>query len=318
MKANFLDNYNNFFISPECTDGQYSFGDINSSISFSDADVIIFGIPLDVTSSFGQGSSKGPEAIRKTSACQIETFLFEEKIDIKDRIKIFDLGDISLPKNIGIEKLFSYLDNIVPSVMNDLILLNKTPVVLGGEHTISYFCIKPFYSQRPLLIHFDAHRDLKPSYDRMKLCHTTQFFRLIEEGYLRANDLIQIGIRQADEKENKIAEEFGVITFDSWSIKEDLETLLKYLNNVTNNRKIYISFDIDVLDLAYVPCTGTPEPFGLDPFEIIKIVKSINESAKLVGMDLVETSHKNEDYREGTLSSQILLRILSRDYVQHK
>jgi agmatinase len=317
MTANFLDSYDDLFITPECTEGKYSFGDINSSISFNDAEVIIFGIPLDVTSSFGQGSSKGPEAIRKTSARQIETFLFEEKIDIKDRIKIYDLGDIYFPTDSGIEKLFSYLDNVVPSVINDLILLNKKPVILGGEHTISYFCLKPFYRQKPLLIHFDAHRDLKPMYDGMKLCHTTHFFRLIEEGYLQGNDLIQIGIRQADEKENKIAEEFGVVTFDSWTVKDDLKTLLKYINSVTNNRKIYISFDVDVFDLAYVPCTGTPEPFGLDPFEVIKILKSINMSANLLGMDLVETSHRNGDYREGTLSSQILLRILSRDYVRH-
>jgi arginase family enzyme len=91
--------------------------------------------------------------------------------------------------------------------------------------------------------------------------------------------------------------------------------MTEYLHKVTNNRNIYISFDIDVYDLPYVPCTGTPEPFGLDPFEILKILKSINDSANLVGMDLVEVALKNDDYREGALATQTLLRIIPRMYV---
>nr|MDQ3970699.1 arginase family protein [Thermoproteota archaeon] len=74
---------------------------------------------------------------------------------------------------------------------------------------------------------------------------------------------------------------------------------------------LYISFDIDVYDLPYVPCTGTPEPFGLNPFEILKIIKSLDNSSKLVGMDIVEVGLKNIDYREGTLATQTLFRILS-------
>jgi agmatinase len=94
-----------------------------------------------------------------------------------------------------------------------------------------------------------------------------------------------------------------------------MEDITEYLHKVTNNRNIYISFDIDVYDLPYVPCTGTPEPFGLDPFEILKILKSINDSANLVAMDLVEVSLKNDDYREGALATQTLLRIITRKYV---
>ena len=73
-----------------------------------------------------------------------------------------------------------------------------------------------------------------------------------------------------------------------------------------------------MLDVQYVPCTGTPEPFGLDPFEIIKILNNIDDSAVLIGMDLVETALKNDDYREGTIASQILLRIFSKKYVRNQ
>ena len=94
-----------------------------------------------------------------------------------------------------------------------------------------------------------------------------------------------------------------------------MENITEYLHKVTNNRNIYISFDIDVYDAPYVPCTGTPEPFGLDPFEILQILKSINDSANLVGMDLVEVALKNDDYRDGALATQTLLRIITRKYV---
>jgi arginase family enzyme len=165
------------------------------------------------------------------------------------------------------------------------------------------------------LIHFDAHRDLKPEYEGMKLCHTTPFYRLIEEGFIQGKNIIQIGIRQADKEENHFAEKNGIVTFDPWEIKNNMEDITEYLHKVTNNKNIYISFDIDVYDSPYVPCTGTPEPFGLDPFEILKILKSINDSANLVGMDLVEVALKNDDYREGALATQTLLRIITRKYV---
>jgi arginase family enzyme len=90
------------------------------------------------------------------------------------------------------------------------------------------------------------------------------------------------------------------------------------LQKTTAGKKIYISFDIDVYDLPYVPCTGTPEPFGLDPFQVLKLIKAIDLSACLVGMDMVEVSLKNEDYREGTLATQTLYRILSRKYARQK
>jgi arginase family enzyme len=149
----------------------------------------------------------------------------------------------------------------------------------------------------------------------LKLCHTTPFYRLIDEGYIQGKNIIQIGIRQADKEENRFAEKNGIVTFDPWEIKNNIENIIEYLHKVTNNRNIYISFDIDVYDLPYVPCTGTPEPFGLNPFEVLRIIKSINDSANLVGMDLVEVSLKNDDYREGALATQTLLRIIPRKFV---
>jgi agmatinase len=312
-----LDLLDSSFITPERTNAGCSFGDIDMKISFNDANIVFFGIPLELTTSFGKCTSRGPEAIRTTSGRQIETFVFDEKKDIKEIAKIFDLGDLKLPDHNSnkIDSIFSFLDQNVPPLVKELSRTKKKPFILGGEHTISYFCFKGLSDHQPLLIHFDAHRDLKSEYDGMKLCHTTPFFRLIEEGYIQGKNMIQIGIRQADMEEDKIAEKNGITTFDPWEIKDNIDNVSEYISKVTSNRDIYISFDIDVYDMPYVPCTGTPEPFGLDPFEIVKIIRSINDSANLVGMDLVEVSLKNDDYREGTLATQTLLRIIPRKYV---
>jgi len=97
----------------------------------------------------------------------------------------------------------------------------------------------------------------------------------------------------------------------------DLPTYDSFLSHWKNYHS-GISFDIDVYDISYLPCTGTPEPFGLNPFQILDIVNSISDTARLVGLDFVETGLKNNDYREGALATQTLLRILSRPYMANQ
>ena len=323
------------FIPPEKTQAGYNFADMPDSVSFKDSNVVLYGVPLDLTTSFGKGTNRGPEAIRLTSARQIETFIFEEKIDLYQRVKVYDLGNLRIPYSIVKEKdnrnintqhkkhiiarSLSFLDQNIPKVTSGIYNdAKKIPLLIGGEHTISYYAIKALAKEEPLVIHFDAHRDMKERYEGMKMCHTTPFFHLVNEGHIPGKNIIQIGIRQCDQLENKKAEHSGIVTFDAWHVHDNIDDLLKSLSKLTRYRKIYISFDIDVYDLPYVPCTGTPEPFGLNPFDVIDIIKSIHTSADLIGMDIVEVSAKNDDYREGTLATQTLLRILTRDFIKNR
>jgi agmatinase len=343
---NVLDSISASFSIPEKTDAKISFADTPDKISFEESRIALYGVPLDITTSFGKGTRRGPEALRVTSALQIETLIFEEMVDIS-RFKIFDLGDLNLPydamapgaDNITFLKLpsynndrggqnkvtstsaavLSYLDRTIPQITAALYYnAQKLPILIGGEHTLSYYSIKALADEKPMIIHFDAHRDLKKEYENKKLCHTTPFYHLIREGHLQGKDLIQIGIRQSDHEENLTALQSGITTFDAWSIHDDIITMMLSLKELTKNRRIYISFDIDVYDLPYVPCTGTPEPFGLSPLQVIQILKSIDKSADLIGMDIVEVSAKADDYREGALATHTLYRILSRQYVKNK
>ena len=315
-----------FFTPPENTAAGHTFCDIPIPITFENSKICIVGIPTDITTTFGKTTSFGPEAIRIASAKQIETLVFEENIEIYEKALIYDIGDVNFVKpredkiiDINeINKFWIDFDNKLSSVLRTLVDSNKIPVILGGEHTITYSIYKELSKNHPLLIHFDAHRDMKSIYQGMSMCHTTPFYHLIREGYLRGNDLIQIGIRQGDREENKFAFDNGVTTFDAWHCHSSLEKVSQWLKSHTHNRDIYVSFDIDVYDISYLPCTGTPEPFGLNPFQILDIVNSISDTARLVGLDFVETGLKNNDYREGALATQTLLRILSRPYMANQ
>jgi len=299
---------------PEKTKAGYSFADTPIKISFKESNVVFYGVPLDATTSFGKGTSRGPEAIRLTSARQIETFVLDEKADIYELNDIFDLGDLKMPKTKSIARMLAFLDSNIPKVVDALRHENKIPVMMGGEHTLSYYQLKSLADEKPVIIHFDAHRDMKPEYEGMKICHTTPFYHLLE--YIPGENLIQIGIRQTDREENETAGKNGVITFDAWQVHNNIEAVEQHLQKATADKKIYISFDIDVYDLSYVPCTGTPEPFGLDPFQVLKLIKAIHPTAKLIGMDIVEVGLRNGDYREGALATQTLLRILARKYAR--
>jgi agmatinase len=315
-----------FFIKPEDTDAGINFCDMPTPISFLDSNVCVLGIPIDITTTFGKTASYGPQAIRLASSKQIETLVFEKDMEIFERSLIFDFGDLLLAARKNnevkskqeISEFWREFDSQVSGITKVLLDSGKKPLFLGGEHTITYSIFKGFSRYNPLLVHFDAHRDLKSAYDGMDMCHTTPFYHLINEGFLDGKDLIQIGIRQADREENKFALNSNVKTFSGWDCHYSFEKVKEWIRIQSKNRNIYISFDIDVYDIPYVPCSGTPEPFGLDPFQINEIINSFDASSKLVGLDIVETGLKNHDYREGALATQTLLRILTNDFVTGK
>lgn len=206
-----LHSIESLFTIPERTDAKTSFADVPDKISFRNSEIVLYGVPLDITTSFGKGTIRGPEATRVTSARQIETLIFEEGTDISQIAKIFDLGDLKLPhlrslvrqaegKNYGhteekkimekkrniIPSVISFLDRSIPRVTKALYYdAGKVPLLIGGEHTLSYYTIKALAKEEPMIIHFDAHRDMKKEFDNMKICHTTPFFISLTKAILK-------------------------------------------------------------------------------------------------------------------------------------
>ncbi|NOJ28459.1 MAG: hypothetical protein DA330_10660 [Nitrososphaera sp.] len=109
------------FVVPEKTKAGYSFADTPVRISFKESRVVFYGVPLDATTSFGKGTARGPEAIRQTSARQIETFVLDEKADIYDLVKIYDLGDLKMPATKSVSKKLAFLDGTIPQTVEGIL-----------------------------------------------------------------------------------------------------------------------------------------------------------------------------------------------------
>ncbi len=158
-----------FFTKPEDTKSGVSFCDIPKPISFEDSNINIIGLPVDITTTFGKTASYGPEAIRITSANQIETLVYEKNIEVFEKSRIFDLGDLILPSQKTIDicnkkeinSFWNDFDSQITKIVSILLNNKKKPVILGGEHTITYSVFKEFAKNNPLLLHFDAHRRSK-------------------------------------------------------------------------------------------------------------------------------------------------------------
>lgn len=311
-----------------------SFGNPPDAPSLEKSRVVVYGVPFDDTATFGKGTSRGPEALRHVSARQIETFIVDEKVDLYEKIGIHDLGDFRIRKKLsdperallqdhdsdssrvvgklrGIMEQFDGLAQITRSLRK----MGKIPLMLGGEHTLTYWPLTALADESPLVLHFDAHRDAKAEYMGMRLCHTTPMYHVLKEQGRRI-EFVQIGIRQTDREEQEFAERAGVTTFYPRDVRENLPKVKDWIRRRTRERAVYVTFDIDALDISYTPCTGTPEPFGLTPEEAVELFRAIHPTARLIGADMMEVAVKNSDYREATVAVQLLLRLLARDCVR--
>lgn len=326
------------FTKPEDTAARIAFGNPPNIPTFEEAKIIVYGVAFDDSSTFGKGSDKGPEAMRHVSARQVETYVADEEIDVYEKVKIFDLGDFIINKRLTDKERSELFDEETPeknrgrlaAKLEDVLqqfdmlkdvtgyirLQGKIPLMIGGEHTLSYWPLSAVAREKPVVVHFDAHRDAKMEYMGLRLCHTTPMYHFLNEHKGKGVDFVQIGIRQTDPDENDFANKIGVKTFYPRDISKNFKSVLKWVNNATKNRNVYVTFDIDALDICYTPCTGTPEPFGMTPEQVVAVLKAVDGSAKLIGADFVEVAVKNNDTREAVTATQILLRMLAREYVR--
>lgn len=241
--------------------------------------IILWGIPLDETTSFRRGTYLGPERIRQCSY-GLETYspVFERDLS---EVKFFDAGDISLPRG----KLEQSLKNIEKFAYSFL-KRNFKLLSLGGEHLISLPLIKAASSVFPELrvIHLDAHADLRRKYLGNELSHASVMRRVCE--FLKPSNLYQFGIRSG------LKEEFDFGKENTRFYPFSLEKVDKVIDELSS-KPVYLSIDIDVIDPAFAPGTGTPEPNGITPKELFNFLEKI-KSLNLIAVDVVEVSPPND------------------------
>ena len=243
--------------------------------------VVIIPFGLEKTVSYGGGTSKGPKEIIKASH-QVE--LFDEDLNKEPykHIGIKTLKPFPIKKNI-IDAL-KQIENI-----NKLLLdKKKFPLVLGGEHSLTAGAIRPFIKKfgKICLLHFDAHTDLRNSYNGNKFSHASAIRRCLDNPNV---SVISFGIRNISSNEisflNKNRKRIKIY----WAKDKSNWNLSKF-KKIIRNKKVYLTFDVDGLDSSLMPATGTPEPGGLFWNETIKIIKIAAQSSKIVGGDINELS----------------------------
>ncbi len=252
-----------------------------------DLDVMICGAPFDGGTTFRPGARFGPRAVRAASALT-RGYHPAQGLDIFESLRCADGGDI-LCVPMSIDRTLAAIEERTAEIAGK----GALPVLVGGDHTIALGSLRALAKQHgPLgLIHFDAHSDTYgPAWD-IEIHHGTVFRNALDEGLLRANDVLQIGIRGpfATGYDLSLARGRGVRIAMIDEIKQNLAAVGDLIAEFSARGKCYASFDMDAVDPAYAPGTGTPVPGGMTSYEALALVRRI-AGQHVVGADIVEIS----------------------------
>lgn len=248
-----------------------------------DSGYAIFGVAFDSTTSYKSGARYGPKAIREASY-NFESYNLH--FDTSLSVDAYDIGDVNV--NYGdYESTHMMIADTVLSILD----MGLKPIVMGGEHTVTNGVIQAIYDydedffHELTIVHLDAHFDMRDEYLGEKYSHATVLRRIHE---LKPKQIIQLGIRSAEEEEFEFVKQQENITYyTNYQIRNDLKNILKHLEKI--DTPIYITVDIDVLDPAYAPSVGTPSPCGINPFELEQIM-GVLARKDTIGLDVVEVS----------------------------
>ncbi len=251
---------------------------IDNKFSFKEKAVVIpFG--LEKTVSYGSGTKNGPKEIIKASH-QVELYDEELNCEPYKKIGIKTLKPFKINKNIKIA-----LKKI--SDINSKILDKKLfPITFGGEHSITPGCIAPFAKKfkKICLLHFDAHADLRESYNGEKFSHASAIKRCLDHKNV---SVISFGIRNISSSEIPFLKKNSKRINIFWA-KDKAKWNLKKFKKLIKNKTVYLTFDVDGFDSSIMPATGTPEPGGLLWDETLDIIKIASKNSNIVGADINE------------------------------
>ena len=252
-------------------------------------DVAILGVPFDSGTSYRSGARLGPREIRAQSSL-IRPYSYFQKISPFEKLTIVDAGDVDAPP-VGIEKAFDAIQLSVKRIVD----AGAMPLVVGGDHSISLPCLRAVAAKYgPLgLVQFDAHIDTWGDYFGGPYFHGSPFRRAIEDRLVDPKRYVQVGIRgpmYGEEEDFKYQRDLGVTTLDVRTVKEEgVARTIGRVREIAGSAPVYVTYDIDGVDPAYAPGTGTPEVGGLTSYEAQELVRGL-AGVELVACDLVEVA----------------------------
>jgi N1-aminopropylagmatine ureohydrolase len=273
-----------------------NFGGLSEEFTKLDSsEIVVIPVPYDGSSTWIKGADKGPDALLEASANM-------ELYDIETDSEVF-LKGIHTEEDVICKEGPEHLASLVKERVSNVLNLKKFPVILGGEHSVSIGCFQAVaeHFEDLTILQFDAHTDLRSSYENSAFNHACVMARGRELA-----PIVQIGIRSMDSTEKENLDPNRV--FWAHKMKNDSSWMEKALSLLTKN--VYITIDLDVFDPAFVPATGTPEPGGLDYYTVLSFIREVNKRCHIIGFDVVELcpieNNKASDFLASKLTYQIL------------
>ena len=264
--------------------------------------VVVVPFGLEKTVSYGGGTKNGPREIIKASH-QVE--LFDEELNKEPyrEIGIKTVKPFTIKKKIG-----DALDQL-SAINKEILSKNRFPLVFGGEHSITPGAIKPFVNKynHITLLHFDAHADLRESYQGEKFSHASAIKRCLD---FKNVNVVSFGIRNLSQPEMNFYKNNRHRIEIFWG-KDKKNWDLFQLDKLFKNKTVYITFDVDGFDASIMPATGTPEPGGLLWEDVLPIIKKVCEISNIVGADINELAPIKNFDSYNFLVAKLAYKILS-------
>jgi agmatinase len=278
---------------------------IDNDFSFKEKVVVVpFG--LEKTVSYGGGTGNGPKEIIKASH-QVELYDEELHCEPYKKIGIKTLKSFKINKNI--KKALKKMSDVNEEILNRKLF----PITFGGEHSITPGCIAPFVKKHKkiCLLHFDAHADLRESYNGEKFSHASAIKRCLDHKNV---SVISFGIRNISESEILFLKKNSSRINIFWA-KDKNKWNLKKFKQMIKNKIVYLTFDVDGLDSSIMPATGTPEPGGLLWDETLDIIRIAAKNSNIVGADINELSPIKGFNSYNFLVAKLAYKILSYKFL---
>ncbi len=268
--------------------GPNTFMRLPQASSLDGLDVAILGVPMDIGTSWRSGTRFGPKQIRSESA-MIRPYNMANGAAPFDHLQIADIGDLAI-------NTFSLADSlkIIKDSYDGILAQGVIPVAMGGDHSITLPILRAIAAKHgPVaLVHVDAHADVNDEMFGERETHGTVFRRAYEEGLIVPDKTFQIGIRGSGYAASDFSEAqgWGFRQYPAWELwQQNLTEIGSLIRKTVEDHPVYITYDIDSLDPAYAPGTGTPEIAGLTTPQALQLIHAL-AGMNVVGCDLVEVS----------------------------
>ena len=278
---------------------------IDNKFNFKEKVVVVpFG--LEKTVSYGGGTRNGPKEIIKASH-QVELYDEELNCEPYKKIGIKTLKPFKINKNINKDL------NKMSKINEEILKKNIFPITFGGEHSITPGCIAPFAKKfkKICLLHFDAHADLRESYNGEKFSHASAIKRCLDHKNV---SVISFGIRNISSSEIPFLKKNSKRINIFWAKDKAKWNLIKF-KKLIKNKTVYLTFDVDGFDSSIMPATGTPEPGGLLWDETLDIIKIAAKNSNIVGADINELAPIKGFNSYNFLVAKLAYKILSYKFL---